>query len=127
MTRHARAARWFWLLLAYACAGLGVLGIFVPGLPTVPFLLLASWAATRGSPRLHAWLHAHPRLSPLLRDWERERAISRRAKMAAIILLAISWVLLAWHLEHVLLTGLLGVLFLAVGAFILSRPVPRQH
>lgn len=125
--RHTRVVRWLWLLLACACTGFGVLGILIPGLPTVPFLLLASWAATHGSPRFHAWLHAHPRLAPLLRDWERERAISRRAKMAAIVLLAISWGLLAWHLEHVLLACLLGALFLGVGTFILSRPTPGQY
>ncbi len=46
--------RWLWWLLAYASLGLGLLGIVVPGLPTAPFVLLAAFAAARGSKRLHA-------------------------------------------------------------------------
>ena len=51
--RQARF-RWAWWLLAYAALGLGLLGIVVPGLPTVPFILLSAWAAAQGSERLHA-------------------------------------------------------------------------
>ena len=50
--------RWLWWLLAYASLGIGIVGIVVPGLPTVPFVLLAAFAAARGSQRLHAWLLA---------------------------------------------------------------------
>ena len=48
-------ARLLWWLLAYASLGIGIVGIVVPGLPTVPFVLLAAFAAARGSRRLHAW------------------------------------------------------------------------
>ena len=50
--------RLLWWLLAYASLGLGIVGIVVPGLPTVPFVLLSAFAAARGSRRLHAWLLA---------------------------------------------------------------------
>ena len=50
--------RLLWWLLAYASLGLGIIGIVLPGLPTVPFVLLAAFAAARGSQRLRDWLLA---------------------------------------------------------------------
>ena len=61
--------RWAWWLLAYASLALGLVGIVVPGLPTVPFVLLAAWAAARGSTKLHRWLLAHRQFGPMIRDW----------------------------------------------------------
>jgi uncharacterized protein len=81
--------RWAWWLLAYASLGLGIVGVFVPGLPTTVFVLLAAYAAARGSERLHARLLADPRFGPVIRDWRRYGAVSRRAKWAA------SWTMLA--------------------------------
>jgi uncharacterized membrane protein YbaN (DUF454 family) len=51
------------LILAYFFLALAIAGIFLPGLPTVPFLLLTAWFAARGSERLHRWLYAHPHLA----------------------------------------------------------------
>lgn len=64
---------------------LGVVGIVLPGLPTTPFVLLAAWAAARGSKRLHDWMHANATFGPMIRDWEVSGAVSRRAKWAATI------------------------------------------
>ena len=86
--------RWAWWLLAYAALCLGLLGIFVPGLPTVPFILLSAWAAAQGSERLHAWLLAHPRFGPMIRDWQAHGAVSRRAKWLASVMMAASGALL---------------------------------
>jgi uncharacterized membrane protein YbaN (DUF454 family) len=69
-------ARWPFAILAYVCVGLGLLGVLLPGLPTVPFLLLAAWAASRGSKRLHDWLYTHPRFGPALTEWQEQRAVS---------------------------------------------------
>ena len=77
--------RWFYLALAYVSLALGLIGIVVPGLPTTPFVLLAAWAAARGSQRLHRWLRAHELFGPMIRDWEASGAVSRRAKWAATI------------------------------------------
>ena len=75
--------RWAWWLLAYGSLALGLIGIVVPGLPTVPFVLLAAFAASRGSARLHAWLLGHRRFGPMIRDWQAQGAVSRRAKWLA--------------------------------------------
>ena len=73
-------SRALYLALAYLCLGLGFIGIFVPGLPTTPFVLVAAWAAARGSARLHRWLHDHPLFGPIVRDWQAHGAVSRRSK-----------------------------------------------
>ena len=80
-----------WLLLAFAvlCLALGVIGIFVPGLPTTVFVLMAAWAAARSSPRLHDWLWYHPLFGAMLRDWAHGGCVGRRAKWSATILMAL--------------------------------------
>jgi uncharacterized membrane protein YbaN (DUF454 family) len=77
--------RWAWWLLAYTSLGLGILGIFVPGLPTTVFILISAWAAMRGSERLHRWLLAHRQFGPVIRNWQATGSVSRRAKWAATI------------------------------------------
>jgi uncharacterized membrane protein YbaN (DUF454 family) len=74
-----------WLLMAFAvlCVVLGVIGIFVPGMPTTVFILMAAWASMRSSPRLDAWLRRHPRFGPTLRAWEDGGKVSRRVKWMA--------------------------------------------
>lgn len=77
--------RALYFLLACASLCLAVAGAFLPGLPSTEFVLLASWAAARSSPRLHHWLHAHPWFGPLLRNWRQGRRVSRAAKISATV------------------------------------------
>ncbi|WP_411833891.1 YbaN family protein [Pseudoxanthomonas mexicana] len=86
--------RWLWWLLAYLSLGLGIAGIFVPGLPTTPFVLVAAYAASRGSARLHHYLLHHPRFGTTIRDWQAHGAVSRRAKWMASLMMLISAVLM---------------------------------
>ena len=84
-----RRFRWAWWVLAYTSLGLGLVGLVLPGLPTVPFVLLSAFAAARGSERLHRRLLADRRFGPMIRDWQAGRAVSRRAKWMA------TWTMLA--------------------------------
>jgi uncharacterized protein len=83
-------ARWALQALAGVCLLLGLVGIVVPVLPTVPFLLVAAWAASRSSPRLHRWLLSHPRFGRPLRDWEDAGIVPRSAKWFATGMIALS-------------------------------------
>lgn len=79
-----RAARsTFWRALALVCVALGLIGVVLPVLPTVPFLLAAAWAGGKGWPQLEGWLLAHPRHGAAIRRWRERRAVSRRAKWLA--------------------------------------------
>lgn len=85
-----RPVRWLFHLLAVASLALGILGMFLPVLPTTPFILLAAWAAARGSPRLLHWLETHRRFGPPLADWRRGGVVARKAKWLASALMAAS-------------------------------------
>ncbi|WP_404377798.1 YbaN family protein [Vreelandella aquamarina] len=117
-----RIAQLAWNVLAFLSIGLGVAGIALPLLPTTPFLLLAFWAATKGSPRLANWLYYHPQLGLYLQAWHTQRAVPKRAKLTAVVLLIVSWLTLLLSGASALLLGMLALLFALVGAFILTRP-----
>jgi uncharacterized membrane protein YbaN (DUF454 family) len=68
-----------------ASVGLAFLGLFLPLLPTTPFLLLAAFCFSRGSARLHAWLLGHPTMGPIIRDWNERRVIQPRVKVIGAI------------------------------------------
>jgi uncharacterized membrane protein YbaN (DUF454 family) len=74
------------ILIAFGLlfVGLGVLGIFLPVLPTTPLLLLALACFARSSERLHGWLLSHRAFGPLLKHWHETRSMPRSAKIAAV-------------------------------------------
>ena len=117
--------RWTCLILAYLFLVLAVIGVVLPGLPTVPFLLLTAWFAARGSERLHRWLYEHPKLGKLLIDWEQQGAVSRVSKVTAVILLMVSWVFMYMRIDNSWLMAGLAVLFLGIIVFLITRPEPR--
>ncbi|WP_111641318.1 YbaN family protein [Marinimicrobium alkaliphilum] len=122
-----RLRRLPWQCLTWGCVGLGAAGTIVPLLPTTPFLLVAAWAAPKGSPRLGRWLLAHPRFGPVLLAWRHERAVPPGAKRLALLLLAASWATLWWLRASPWVLAFTAVLFVAVASFLLTRPNPGKH
>lgn len=110
-----------YLLGGLLALALGAIGVFVPLLPTVPFVILAAFCFARSSPRLEQWLVGHRRFGPHIAAWRRSGAISPAGKRAALIAFAISmaagFALLAfpWSLVPAA-AALIG------GGWILSRP-----
>ena len=84
-----------WRALAIACVALALLGTVLPVLPTVPFLLVAAWAGSRGWPRLETWLLEHPKHGPAIRRWRDHGAVPRRAKWFATATMLLSAAILA--------------------------------
>lgn len=119
-----KASQLLWRVLAIVSLALGLVGVVVPVLPTVPFVLLAAWAAGRGWPALEGWLLAHPRFGPLIRQWREHGAVTRRAKQWAVATMAASALLLWFMPLHPLLRGGVYVLLLAIGAWLWRRPEP---
>ncbi|MCR5038159.1 MAG: YbaN family protein [Bacteroidales bacterium] len=71
-----------YIILGLLCVGLGALGVVVPGLPTTPFLLLASWLFYRSSPRLQEWL-LHSWLGTYIRSYRRRGGMTAAQKAGA--------------------------------------------
>ena len=116
-------ARLPYLVLGSLSAALGLLGVFVPLLPTTVFLIVAAWAFARSSPRLHSALLDHPRLGPPIRRWRSHRCVSRRGKVLAVTSMAVSFLFSAHVLSSSpLAIGGVGAVLAAVALYLLTRP-----
>lgn len=80
-----------WIAGGFGALLLGLVGIVLPLLPTVPFLLLAAFCFARSSQHLHDWLTTHPRLGPPIARWNESGAISRQAKRLATVSIALAF------------------------------------
>jgi len=116
--------RWAWWLLAYLSLGLGIVGIALPGLPTVPFVLLSAYAAARGSQRLHARLLAHRQFGPMIRDWQAHGAVSRRAKRLAVSMMAVCAVVMFLTSPKWWMAASGTAIMAVVAAWLWRRPEP---
>jgi uncharacterized protein len=121
----SRFKRWSYLALAYVALALGLVGIVLPGLPTTPFILLAAWAAARGSERLHRWLEGHKVFGPMVRDWEAHGAIGRRAKWLATIMMAASSVIFFLTAPKVWMAATGTAIMTIVAVWLWLRPEPE--
>lgn len=117
--------RWPYLLLAWVALAAGLIGIVLPGLPTTPFVLLAAWAAARGSTRLHRWLRAHRVFGPMIREWEAQGAVSRRAKWAATAMMLASAVIFLLTAPKLWMAVMGCVIMAAVATWLWLRPEPQ--
>jgi uncharacterized membrane protein YbaN (DUF454 family) len=116
-------ARYILMALGWVNVALGVLGLFLPLMPTTVFLLIALWLFSKSSVRFHRWLYDHPRLGRSLRDWHAHRAIPLQAKRAAIGMMSLSWVIVALFVaESWVLPCALALVLAPIGGYILSRP-----
>ena len=119
--------RTLYMLAGLLMTALGIVGAFLPLLPTTPFLLVAVWCFSRSSPRLEHWLLSHRTLGPPLANWRREGAISARAKGLAISLILISYGFFLYRTQPSLsLAAVVGLVLSASAAFILTRPLPKR-
>ena len=117
------ALRWTLFISGFIAIGLGVIGLFLPVLPTVPFLLLAAACFGRSSERFYAWLINHTHLGPLVRPYLQGRGISLRSKLKAIGLIWASITISAIFLINILwVRGLLLIIGLAVTLYLLKLP-----
>jgi uncharacterized protein len=67
--------RILYLCLGWLMVATGIVGAFLPVLPTTPFLLVALWCFSKSSPKLESWLLSHPKFGPSLRNWREKGAI----------------------------------------------------
>jgi uncharacterized membrane protein YbaN (DUF454 family) len=117
------ALRWTLLTAGFLATALGVLGVFLPVLPTVPFLLLALACFARSSERFYDWLLDHAHFGPIVQPYIDGCGMSRASKGKAITLLWASIILSAFLLvEHVWVRVVLLVIACAVTFYLFSLP-----
>lgn len=116
--------RVLWLISGMTCFALGIIGVVLPILPTTPFMLLATFCFAKSSKRLHSWLTNHPNFGPSIRNWHEHGAISKTAKIGAVLTMAVVLILgLVLSLKPILLIIQASVM-LGAATFILTRPSP---
>ena len=103
-------------LLAVAAFGFGIVGIFVPGLPTVPFVILAAWAASKGWPAFEVWLLNHAHFGRYIREWRADRRVPKRAKIYASAMMLMSTLLLIGARTNEWMLG--GILLIMAGTLV---------
>jgi uncharacterized membrane protein YbaN (DUF454 family) len=116
-------ARYGLIAFGWLNVGLGVVGAFLPVMPTTIFLIIALWAFSRSSARFHRWLYSHPWLGRPLRAWQAHRVIPIPAKCLALSMMFLSLIFVTLFVaEDLVLPVALALTLSAVAGYILSRP-----
>ncbi|WP_086464418.1 YbaN family protein [Oceanibaculum nanhaiense] len=112
-------------LYALGCifAALGLIGAFLPVVPTVPFLLVAVWCFSRSSPRFHHWLYTHPTFGPPIRNWFQHGIVPLKGKLYAVGGMAASWLMtVIFVFDDWLKPALMGGTMMLIGLYVCTRP-----
>nr|WP_122339952.1 YbaN family protein [Pseudomonas caricapapayae] len=97
---HTGRLRWLWLGVAWVSLTIALIAVVVPGLPTTEFLLLATWASAKSSPRLHTWLWSHRLFGPLLQNWHNGRRVALGTKVSATLSMCLCAFLMWRSMPH---------------------------
>lgn len=117
--------RLLWYSFGGLFVALGFVGLLLPIMPTVPFLIMAAFCFARSSEKMHRWLLSHALFGPPLADWQANGAIRRKTKWIAIMSMAIGYsAVIVLGLPFWLL-AVQGSVLTAVAIFIWRRPEPR--
>lgn len=128
------------LVVGSAALVLGVVGIFLPILPTTPFLLVTAACYARASTRLYEWLVGQPSLGPVIAEWRRSRSLPPGVKSRALVVVVVTFTVSIVLLDSLLLriglvtTGLILATFLYriptaydASAAVAMGPTPPQE
>ncbi len=111
----------FVFCLGIFCVLLGVVGAFLPLIPTTPFILLAAWCFLRSSPRAYHWIQQQPVFGPALKEWENHRTIARPAKILALSMMALSLTFIWIKISSLTLKIGITFLFICIALYIATR------
>jgi uncharacterized membrane protein YbaN (DUF454 family) len=117
--------RLIYLSIGWICTCLGIIGAFLPVVPTTPFLIVAVWAFSKSSPRLREWLYHHPRYGATIRDWFEHGAVSLPVKIFASVTMSLSIPIAYYITENLMLSAVHTGVILLVMIFLITRPSKR--
>ncbi|WP_156850665.1 YbaN family protein [Bartonella refiksaydamii] len=119
----SHSLRIFTSIVGWVMVILGIIGIVLPIMPTVPFLLVASWCFARSSPRFHHWLNNHRVFGPPIKQWEEKKVIPPFVKVFAVVSMVggfLSFLVMlhpAWWFAL-----LVAAVLLLIAIYIVTRP-----
>ncbi|MCB8821469.1 YbaN family protein [Microvirga rosea] len=113
-----------YLCLGYGSMALAVLGLFLPLLPTTPFLIVAVGCFARSDPERAKRLYDHPRIGPLLTNWRDTGSISLQAKTVAVGTICLSYATVLWSTDSRFLHLTVGLLMGGIALYLITRPRP---
>lgn len=118
----SRYARPLYLATGCLCVGLGSIGIFVPGLPTTIFMIIALWAFAKSSSQMRDWLYHHKHFGPSLQDWVIHRSIPTRARQIALASLLVSTLFIGYWFSGLACLAFILFVCLPVASFLWTLP-----
>lgn len=117
----------FFLVIGFMSLGIGMLGMFLPVLPTTPFLLLASALFLRGSDKWANWLYNHKIFGTPVRNYMEHKSVDKRSKIAAMALLWTTILITVWIVDMIWLKIILSAIATAVSIHILNLKTTTQE
>ncbi len=120
---NSTAKRYVLLIIGWFFVALGAIGVFLPILPTTPFLIVALWAFSRSSKRFHHWLYTHRWYGSYLVAWDQHRVIPIQAKVMAVVFMALGWGFFTVFIaQGWLLPAIIGTIEVLVAIYVCSKP-----
>lgn len=117
--------KFLWITAGAISLALGIIGIFLPILPTTPFVLLTAFCWAKSSDRLYQKLLRHHLFGKMIRDWQQHRAVPRRAKYLAISMMSLSVIGLFyrfWGGEKIIIAVISAIFCLSVAIWMWRLP-----
>ncbi|WP_154915022.1 DUF454 family protein [Klebsiella grimontii] len=111
------------IIIGWLSVALGTLGVFLPLLPTTPFILLAAWCFARSSPRFHHWLLYRSWFGGYLRHWQQYRAMPPGAKLRAVMMILLTFAISLWLVNLTWVRILLLIVLACLLIFMWRIPV----
>lgn len=105
---------------------IGVVGAFVPLLPSTCFILLATWAFAKSSPKFYAWLSYKSPFAQSIQDWQQYQIVPTRVKWIAAISMATSYSITVTLVDNIYVLVGIGIGLLSLIAYLFSKPSRAQ-
>ena len=129
MTTLSATRKWLrpiYFVLGVVFLGIGIIGVFLPLIPTTGPLLLSAFLFARSSDRVHAWLVNHPRFGRFISDFQDGRGISLRTKVVAVTAMSLSFgYTIGWVLPYPIARGVVVGIWVWAAWYVLHIPTSR--
>ena len=115
------------LLLGFGFVGIGILGAFLPVLPSTIFFIIATYFFGKSSTRFEQWMLNHPRFGYTVRSWQDTKSIPFAGKVTALFSMFISSILIVASPASILVTSLSLIVLAACALYVWSRPTLQKQ